>query len=105
MGGKSSPTPPPAVEPQAGLDMTAMMGMFQQMMAGMPQMAPPEIPDAPPVEADPVIDWTEQQAELAKQVRSDYEDETSRKRGRADTILTSPLLDEELGKDASLLTE
>jgi len=106
MGGKSDTVaPPPVVDPGPGVDMTMMMGLFQQMMANQSaQMAPPAIPDAPEVTADPVIDWTEKQKELANKVRADYEDDASRKRGRASTILTSPLLDEQLDRTESLLS-
>ena len=106
MGSKSdAPSPPPPVDPGPGLDMGMMMNMFSQMMANQSAQAPlPTIPDAPEIEKDPEIDFGERTKELANQVRADYEDEQAKKRGRASTILTSPLLDEELDRTNSLLT-
>jgi len=106
MGGKSdAPSPPPAVDPGPGIDMSMMMNMFSQMMASQSAQAPlPTIPEAPEIVKDPEIDFSERTKELAEQVRADYQDEQTRKRGRADTILTSPLLDDELDKTGSLLT-
>lgn len=108
MGSKAEPTPPPAVEPAGGsMGSEMMMQMLGMMMQGMaaPQAPIPEIPEAPEVEEDPVIDWRDKQAELAKKVAVDYEDDQNRKRNRTDTILTSPLLDEELETLTSLIAE
>ena len=72
--------------------------------ASAPQAPIPTIPESPEVIADPTIDFSEKQKELANKVRADYKDDQSRKRTRSSTILTSPLLDEELG-NKSLLSE
>jgi len=108
MGGKDAgPTPPPAVQPDAGFDPMMMMQFFASMMSGMGGQEPPpppQIPDAPEVIADEKIDFSERQTELANQARADYEDDQEDRKGRTDTILTSPLLDEELETKGSLLT-
>ena len=82
------------------------MSLLSMMMesASAPQAPIPTIPESPEVIADPTIDFSEKQKELANKVRADYKDDQSRKRTRSSTILTSPLLDEELG-NKSLLSE
>jgi len=103
MGGKSGgPKPPAVVEPPApAFDPSAMMAMFAQMMS-MQSSQPPILPEEPDVIEDPVIDWKDKLEELGRKTAADYKDDQSKKHGRADTIATSPLLDEELGEDSLL---
>lgn len=107
MGGKNTPEAPPPVEPAGGMDPEMMMTMMQGMMGMMSSMSMPEtptIPDSPEVETEEPIDWTERNKQLAAKAKADYQDDERRKKGRNDTILTSPLLDEELAKPDSLVT-
>lgn len=94
----------------------AMMQMMQTMqsqqsvetphMAATPQM--PETPAAlqmPEIITPTEIDWTEQNEQLAAKARADYKSDLASKKGRLDTVLTSPLLDDdETDVSQSLLT-
>lgn len=107
MGGKNTPEAPPPVEP-AGMDMTMMMQMMQGMMGMMGEMSAPEmptIPEAPEVVKEKEVDWKERNAQMLAKSKADYTEDEKRKKGRGDTILTSPLLDEALAKPSSLVTE
>lgn len=113
MGGKGSKTPdPPAVDntaPQQNLDQTyqmmaAMMQQQNQVMQAMANQPPPILPQAPPIVNAVDVDWTEKNKQLAEKARADYNLEKARQKGRTDTILTSPLLDEEQPLTTSLLT-
>lgn len=106
-GGKNTPEAPPAVEP-AGMDMSVMMQMMQGMMGMMGSMQPPpmpQVPEAPEVEKEEEIDWTERNKQLAAKAKADWTEDEKRKKGRNDTILTSPLLDEQLKKPDSLVVD
>jgi len=107
VGGKSdNTTTPPPIPESPQFDPTMMMQMMGMMMQQGGMFAPPPVPSipaAPAVTKDPAVDWTEKNKELANKVRADYQTSQSKKRGRTDTILTSPLLDEELGKSTSLI--
>ena len=111
-GSAAPPTPQmapaPDMSPYLGA-MMEMMGVMQESTAALMeqmmsmQMQTPQLPpipdiQVPEVERDPEIDWTEKQEQLASRMRADYALEADRK-GRMETILTSPLLDEE---DASV---
>ena len=106
MGGKSAPAPPPAVDPMGSGQMEMMMAMMQMMMQSMGHMAGPppvpELPEAPEVEEEREVDWADRQEQLRAKVKADYAADERRKKGTGDTILTSPLLDEELGITQSL---
>lgn len=112
--GGSAPAPPPVTMPQQNMaGFESMMMNFENMMMGaMGSMVSAQqaaaqqqadmmatmnmsMPELPAVERDPIIDWTEQQAQLANKAKADYNLDQARRRGRQDTILTSPLLDEE----------
>jgi len=104
MGGKNDEVAPPDVT--APPDNTAMMMQMMQMMMSAPAFQAPELPDipeAPAVEAEERVDWKERTQQLASKVKADYTDEQSRKRGRSSTLLTSPLLDEDLAPEPSLI--
>lgn len=72
-------------------------GLMQQLMQM--QMQPPQLPpipevNVPEVQRDPEMNWAERHEQLASRMRADYALDTGR-RGRLETILTSPLLDDE----------
>jgi len=70
--------------------MTAQQGMMEQMNASMMQM--PEMPEA---YRNPEVDWSETTEDLAKKASAEYSVDDARRKGTGDTVLTSPLLDEE----------
>lgn len=107
-GGDSAPTQAMPVQQQQQQDYTPMieammgmmegmqmaqMGMMQQMSSQMPEL--PSVPDMPVIDKTPTIDWTEKQDQLLAKTRADYNVDEARRKGVADTVLTSPLLDEE----------
>ena len=113
-GGKGGSAPPAPTMPQqdfSGLE--NMMAGFENMMMGamgsiaQAQMAAQQqqadmmatmnmnMPSLPEAVRDPIIDWTEQQEKLSNKARADYSLDQARRKGRQDTILTSPLLDDE----------
>lgn len=103
-GGGDSAPPPMPMQPQdnSGETMAMMMGMMEAMsansMAMMHQAQAPQLPpmpQIPEIAREPVIDWTEKQAQLAAKAKADYNIDQTRRKGRSDTILTSPLLDED----------
>ena len=95
--GSSAPLPPQQEDDSS----TMMMMMMAQMMGKMmeagsmqqPQMPPQlQMPDVQTVEN---IDWTERTQQLAAKTKADYASQNARRKGHADTIHTSPLLDDE----------
>lgn len=106
MGGKSSGTqapPAPVMPPQQdnNAEIMAMMGMMMESMANMPQA--PALPPTPAITREPIIDWAERNEQLLAKTRADYNVDIARRKGRQDTILTSPLLDDEETTTTSLL--
>lgn len=71
--------------------MTGMMGSMSQMISSMEQ----QTPIMPTVYRAPEVDWSSQQEQLAAKMKADYNVDEARRRTRTDTILTSPLMDEE----------
>ncbi len=67
--------------------------LAQQQAASLTQF--PEIPPAPEPIKSPVADWAKRREELAQKVKADYNLSKKRKKGRQDTIATSPLLDDQ----------
>lgn len=109
MGGKSSgrAAPPPAMPDTSAKD-AQLVKFMQQMLSSQALLAsqtpaPPPIPDTPPVERTPVIDWGTKNAELLAKSRADYKVNQARRKGRKDTVLTSPLLDSETTDTTSSL--
>ena len=117
-GGSAAPPPMPDYSAMITQQMTmfqemmgGMMEMMMGMMASMPDMGEymdsmleqqllemPEMPsllDMPQASRDPEIDWGEKQDQLSMKQRADYNREEMLRKGRTDTIHTSPLLDEE----------
>jgi len=108
MGGKGSATPPPPITTNtspSNNDMESMMMMMQMMsaMGGAGAGAPSasSLPQPPPQTPLPDIkrptdrDWAEEYSKLRNKARADYQAETKKQYGRADTVHTSPLLDED----------
>ncbi len=119
-GGDSAPDPVMPQMPDYSGEMMAMMGMMQEMMGGMMEgmmgqmmgmaeqqqsmqenmmanlSAQMDIP-LPQVYRDPEIDFGERQDQLAQRGKADFHRDQMLRKGRLDTVLTSPLLDEEEG--------
>lgn len=101
MGGKGGSTPPmTGGDGGVGLQESMMfmeliqMSMEQQL-AAIQAMEPPDITDAPAVRTPEAVDWSQKTAELAERAAADYHLDRSRRKGRMQTIYTSPLLDED----------
>ena len=110
-GGKGGDSAPPPAMPapqqphdQTGAIMEMMMGMMSSMAssnaASMEALSNsmPNVPAMPtiPTPAKPLlIDWTEQQNQLAAKAKADYNVEQAQRRGAAQTVLSSPLGDED----------
>lgn len=78
----------------------AMMSQNQEaMMAYMEQMQQMQTPvtnfDLPEIIKPTEIDWTEEASKIANKSKADEALRSKQKKGRLDTILTSPLGDEE----------
>ena len=72
--------------------------MLQQMKALQDQSLQNQVPVT---EATTPVDWTEVQNKIASKSKADYALEQARKVGRSDTILTSPLLDDQEAETTS----
>ena len=79
-----------------------MQGMTQSMLSqasdsqeSMMATLNATMPTLPEAYRDPEIDWTEKQQQLSAKAKADYNLDTALRKGRMDTILTSPLLDDE----------
>lgn len=128
-GGKGGSSQPAMPAPQmGGFDLGAVEGMmmnFENMMMGamgsiaQAQMAAQQqqetllaqmdmnaqMPAMPAATRDTVIDWTETQDQLQAKNKADYHLDQLRRKGATDTVLTSPLLeDEEPSLGSSVLT-
>lgn len=111
MGGKGgSYQAPPAIDPNMVANAQAqtqlMMDAYQQQMQIIMQQALdvsiPEVdplPELPPVET---VNWDEKIAELNAKAKDQTQVEQERKKSVADTILTSPLLDDEEAETTQL---
>lgn len=71
--------------------MQGYMSSLSQMIAG--QQAQQQQTPMPSVVRAPDVDWGEKQKEIAQKMKADYTLDQARRKGRSDTILTSPLLD------------
>jgi len=107
MGGKGSDAAAPAVvmpeqdNSQNEMLLAQMAGMMSQMSQIQAQSAMPEIPAIPTVDTPAEIDWVEKQEKLASKMKAEEALDSARRKGRADTIHTSYLDDEE---DTSIAT-
>ena len=86
---------PPAVAATPDFDPTDMLGLFASLMSGMQPPEPPDPPILPEVYRDPEVDWTKRKDQLSAKAKADYLSDLEGKKGRSDTIHTSPFLDEE----------
>ena len=105
--GKSSSQPPepPAVdnsgmEQQLAMMQEAMGAMMEFSMSSMEQVTamanqPPPMPEIPQIMREPIIDWAEKNAQLKAKSKADFGVDSARRKGRQDTIVTSPLLDDD----------
>lgn len=105
MGGKgSSGGSVPTAYPPPQQDYMALFAPIMQMMGqmtkmsmdrmneAMEQMATPSLPDMIEYKE---IDWAKRQEQLYNKAKGELALEKARRFGREDTILTSPLLDDE----------
>lgn len=68
-------------------------------------VATPAALEMPEIVTATEVDWTEQNSQLSAKAKADYQSDLASKKGRLDTVLTSPLLDDdETGVSQSLLT-
>ncbi len=97
MVGKGSVPEPPEIESGGGNDELMMMMALMPALMEASQGAPglPELPAMPDVYKGGDIDWSTKSKQLASKMKADYQVKGARRKGRTDTILTSPLLDEE----------
>ena len=83
--------------------MESMSSQQQQQVPHAPQMPQmqQQMPQQPPMMEMPSIvepldiDWTEKQDQLKAKAKADFNLDKARKKGRMETVLTSPLLDDE----------
>jgi len=107
--GGSQSSPPPVDQTTPPVDFTAMEAMMDAMLQMQNNMLMsqatemPPLPQMPVINDSPDIDWTEKNRELAARSRADFDVDEARRKGRTDTILTSPLLDDEEAETTSLL--
>jgi len=109
-GGKDggSTTAPPPVDTSGTDDSMQMMQMMLAMMESMAASAGaapamPVMPDAPAVDTTPSIDWGEKMDSLRAKTTAEYSISQDKRKGRTDTIHTSPLLDTEEDEAAPTL--
>lgn len=102
MGGKgdSGSTSVPLASSDETDDSMEMMVMMMQMMESMTNSigdAPetPYLASSPTVETTPTINWGEKMDELKAKTKADWNADQDKRKGRMDTIHTSPLLEEE----------
>lgn len=96
-GGKGGGGAPPQAD-YSGMEgaMAQMMMMSQMSAMQQPQMPEqPEMSDMPEIRKTEEIDWTDKQNKLAAKMKADYGAELASRKGRKDTIHTSPLEEEE----------
>jgi len=121
-GGSSSSqqAPPMPSMPDNSGEIAGMMGMMQEMMGGIMEGMQNSMMQAmqqqeamqnsmqenmllnmsanmelPEIYRNPEIDWTGKQEQLSKKASADYNRTQILRKSRLDTVLTSPLLDEE----------
>jgi len=80
---------------QAAAQQESMASM--QLLMNAPEL--PQMPSMPALFETPDIDWTEKQDQLAAKAKADWNVDAARRKTRGDTVLTSPLLDDD---DASV---
>jgi len=96
MGGKGgSNTAPVYTPPPQEMNFEPMMAAMGEMMLMASSMNAPKYEPPPAIIEAPTIDWTAKQKEVASKANIDITEEMKRRRGRASTVLTSPLVNEE----------
>jgi len=99
MGKGSAPSPPPAATiPSDNTDAKLQEQMMQAMMmmsAGGGIPAAPAIPAMPAISKPLDIDWSEKTEQLSEKMKADYHLNQLRRHGMAQSVHTSPLVDEE----------
>lgn len=77
--------------------MSGMMGGVMESMSSMMKNQPttPTMTTLPEVNTLSDVDWADKQAQLQQKMSADYNVDEARRKGRTDTVLTSPLLDDE----------
>lgn len=114
-GSKSSAPQDPYAMQQPEMpyvDMTpiyaAMGGMMEMMAASQVQNQKNQmsmlLAQAPQPTATPTYDWQSRAAALKDKISGQVTEEAAARRGRASTILTSPLTDEDVSLTTSVLT-
>lgn len=98
--GGGTEAPPPQVQQGSEDNTAAMMALMQMSMMQnaqnqQQQQQRPNTPNVPQARQAPTIDWTEKQDQLAAKAKADYASDSSKRKGRENTILTGSLLDEE----------
>lgn len=116
LGGESksaSPDPYTMQQPEMPyVDMSpiyaAMGGMMEMMAASQVQNQKNQLgmmlAQAPQPTATPEYDWKSRAAALKEKISGQVSEEAAARRGRASTILTSPLTDEDVTLTTSVLT-
>lgn len=95
-GGGSAPPPIQSIPEPPQVDLAPIMAMMTQMMSMMSQQASaPPLPPTPTIFSEPSIDWRQKQEELRNKLNAQETLDNETRKNRVDTILTSPLLDEE----------
>ena len=86
----------------------AMGGMMEMMAASQVQNQKNQLgmmlAQAPQPTATPTYDWKSRAAALKEKISGQVSEEAAARRGRASTILTSPLTDEDVTLTTSVLT-
>lgn len=96
-GGKGDSAPDANVQ---DVDLSSAMSMMQGMQSQNAEMqaalnSQPDMSTLPTTSTVESVDWTEKNKELAARAKADYGLEKAQKVGRLDTVMTSPLLDDE----------
>lgn len=84
------------IEDIMGAYIASQSGILEQLAKN--QQPAPQMPQFPSIATSPDIDWAEQSAKLAAKTKADEAIASKQRRGRASTIATSPLLDDEDAK-------
>ena len=75
--------------------MSGMMESFSGQITALTQQMQQQMTAMPEINKAPEVDWTNKLSELNAKTKADYALETARKKGIANSVYTSPLLDSE----------
>ena len=111
MGGKGSTPPPPQMQDIQQPDFSAMlepmygqMYAFQEAMARNQESMMMSQQQPPPITPRESVDWDARRKALQEEMTRDVTADVAGKRGRASTVLTSTLEEEEPVTTSSVLT-